>query len=135
MLDCFPVCPSGRKISTAGVLDEDGLHHEGTKDTKGSDNENSELRALRAFVVIKSSSILPTGRDKGRKNSPVRHVLWREHFGMPLHADDKTVARAFDPFDHAVVGDGVGNQTFAKLFDRLVMAGVDLEAAALNDGA
>jgi len=30
---------------------KEGFHHEGTKDTKGSDNNCSERRALRVFVV------------------------------------------------------------------------------------
>ena len=50
----------------------------------------------------------------------------RQNFGMPLHADDKSMARAFDSFDYAVIGDGVDDQAFAELFDCLVMSCIDL---------
>ncbi len=45
---------------------------------------------------------------------------------MPLHADCKAVVCALDPFDDAVVRDGVGYQTLAEPLDRLVMSGVYL---------
>ena len=42
------------------VIDcENTIHHEGTKDTKGSKNY-SELRELRVFVVIKDFSVIAT---------------------------------------------------------------------------
>ena len=72
--------------------------------------------------------MLPAGGDEGVEDSPVALAPWRQNFGVPLHADDKAMARAFDPFDHAVIRDGVDDQAFAELFDRLVMRCVDLKA-------
>lgn len=105
------------------------------KDTKASDILFPKLRALRVLHGEKESSILPAGGDEGVEDSPVALASWRQHFGMPLHADDKTMARAFDPFDHAVIRNGVDDQAFAELFDRLVMRRVDLKARSTHDGA
>ena len=126
------------------VWEEDGFHHEGTKETKGSDDQNSELRAPFDFAqdtlrVLRdekgSSGNLLAGGDEGFEDSPVTLASRRQNFGMPLHADDKRMARAFDTFDHTVIGDGVDDQAFAESFDRLVMSCIDLQAWLLNDGA
>ena len=108
------------------VWEEDGYHHEGTKETKGSDDKYSKLRALRVLRGEKVSFISPTGGDEGFEDSSVTLASRRQNFGMPLHADDKSMARAFDSFDYAVIGDGVDDQAFAELFDCLVMSCIDL---------
>src|SRR5689334_17327973 len=57
----------------------------------------------------------------------------RKRLGMPLHAQDETVARALYPFDNAIIGNRVDDQSFPKLFYGLMMAGIDLDTATLND--
>jgi len=102
------------------------LSSECRKEKDVSENFLSKVRAL-GFVRGEGISFLsPTGRDEGFEDSPVALASGRENFGMPLHADDKSVARAFDSFDHAVIGDGIDDQAFAELLDRLVMRRVDL---------
>ena len=75
------------------------------------------------------------GFQEGLEDSPVTLASRSQYFGMPLHAEDETMACAFDPFDHAVVRDGVDDQALAEPFDRLVMGGVDLKARSTDDGA
>src|SRR5262245_30684998 len=52
---------------------------------------------------------------------------------MPLDAEDETMACTFDPFDDAVLGDGVGDEPFAESAHRLVMSRVDLKTGLLDD--
>src|ERR1041384_3003977 len=73
------------------------------------------------------------GGDERRKDSAMGLAFWRKRFGMPLHAQDKTMACALDSFDHAVIGNCVDDQSFAKLFYGLMMAGVNLYTVASND--
>ena len=51
------------------------MHHEGTKDTKGSEGSVSELRALHAFVVKNSFPF-------GCGCAALRLVPWREGFEL-----------------------------------------------------
>ncbi len=55
----------GRRRRTVAAKWEKSPHHEGTKDTKVSDRFNSELRALRTFVVRSNSSIAKDGESCG----------------------------------------------------------------------
>ena len=66
------------------------------------------------------------GNEK-RENALLVLSTRRQNFRMPLHAENQSVVRAFDAFDHAVVGDGVDDQTVADAFDRLMMGGIHLQ--------
>ena len=57
-----------------------------------------------------------------------------KRFGVPLDTQDETVALALYPFDNAVIGNRIDDQSLPKLFYGLMMAGIDLYTAALNDG-
>ncbi len=56
-----------------------------------------------------------------------------KRFGMPLHAQDETVARTLYPFDNAIIGKCVDDQSFPELFYGLMMARIDLYTAAVDD--
>ena len=57
----------------------------------------------------------------------------RQHFGMPLHAQNETVAYAFDALDDAIFGDGVDGEPAAEMLDGLMMTGIHPYARAAHD--
>ncbi len=59
----------------------------------------------------------------------------RQHFRMPLDADDKGVSGAFDAFDDAVAGHGIYDQAAAQSLDRLVMRRIHFGMTAPDDFA
>ena len=58
----------------------------------------------------------------------------RQNFRVPLNAENPSMLGALDAFDDAVLGDGVGHQTAADFFHRLMMGGVYFHFSAADDG-
>ena len=58
----------------------------------------------------------------------------RQDFRVPLHADDESMAGAFDAFDYSVAGPSIDNQAAAESFHRLVMRRIDLGMSPPDDG-
>ena len=71
--------------------------------------------------------------EEGGKDTAMSPAFRCKRFRMPLDAQNETVARALNPFDNAIVGNRVDDQSLPEVFYSLMMAGIDLYAAALDD--
>src|SRR5439155_19203966 len=71
------------------------------------------------------------GFDKGPEDQAVCLVDLK--LGVPLDAEAEAVARVFDAFDDAVLGDGIDDEAGPGLFDRLMVGAVDSEAQGAGD--
>ena len=61
--------------------------------------------------------------DEKRENALLVLAPRRQNFRVPLNAENPSMLGALDAFDDAVLGDGVGHQTAADFFHRLMMGG------------
>lgn len=73
------------------------------------------------------------GADKRIEYSALVLVAGRQHLGVPLKPQYERVAFAFYAFDQSIFRRCVDDQSLAGLFDRLMMRGVHLDAAAPED--
>jgi len=71
--------------------------------------------------------------NEGGKNRPLVDLARRKHFRVPLHANDKSMAGAFDAFDDPIARHGVNDQAAAQCLHRLVMCCIDLGMGASDD--
>ena len=72
--------------------------------------------------------------DKKREDALLVCSPRRQNFRMPLTAENPSVLSAFNTFDNAVLGDGVGHETATDFFHRLMMGGVYFHFSASDDG-
>ena len=72
--------------------------------------------------------------DEKRENALLVLAPRRQNFWVPLNAENPSMLGALDAFDDAVLGDGVGHQTAADFFHRLMMGGVYFHFSAADDG-
>ncbi len=90
--------------------------------------EHDSRRAIRAAAELLAAC------DEGGKYAALKFLARRQNFRMPLDAEHKAVAGAFDPLDHTVSGDGIDNEAAAESLHRLMVRGVHRQARSFHDG-